>query len=176
MSDNTLLNVGVGGDTVRDLARQGGGVKTQVVQLDIGGASSNAEVLITAGQQQMAASVPVVLASNHTPLQTVAAPAYSAWAQSAALTAGATGTLTSIPSSPAGFQIKGLVAHGTGDGYWAIQVASITVLSGRTRATTPTLVLMLTNGISAPTGSVVTLKVTNESGSTADYEATFLGA
>lgn len=63
-SDNTVLNAGAGGDTARDLARQAGTVKTQVVQLDLGGASANAEVLITAGQQTMAASVPVVIASN----------------------------------------------------------------------------------------------------------------
>lgn len=68
MIDNTELNQGTGGDTVRDLARQGGTVKTQVVQLDIGGGSANAEVLIVAGQQVMAASVPVVLASNQTAL------------------------------------------------------------------------------------------------------------
>lgn len=64
MNDNTILNVGAGGDTVRDLARLGGTVKTQVVQLDLGGASANGEVLITAGRQTMAASVPVVLASD----------------------------------------------------------------------------------------------------------------
>lgn len=45
MADNTLLNIGTGGDTIRDLARQAGTVKTQVVQLDFGGASSNAESL-----------------------------------------------------------------------------------------------------------------------------------
>jgi hypothetical protein len=38
MADNTLLNAGSGGDTVRDIDR-GGGVKTQVVQVDFGGAS-----------------------------------------------------------------------------------------------------------------------------------------
>lgn len=68
MPDNTLLNPGFGGDTVRDLARQGGSVKTQAVQLDLGGSSANAEMLITAGQQLMAASVPVVIASDQTGL------------------------------------------------------------------------------------------------------------
>ena len=47
MADNTLLNVGTGGDTIRDLARQAGTVKTQVVQLDFGGASANAEQLVS---------------------------------------------------------------------------------------------------------------------------------
>ena len=64
MADNTVLNPGTGGDTVRDLARQSGSVKTQVFQLDLGGVTGNAEVLIQAGQQLMAASVPVVIASN----------------------------------------------------------------------------------------------------------------
>lgn len=71
MADNTLLNTGTGGDTIRDLARQSGTIKTQVVQLDLGGATANAEVLITAGQQTMAASVPVVLASNQSAVPVV---------------------------------------------------------------------------------------------------------
>ena len=175
MADNTVLNAAAGGDTVRDLARQGGSIKTQVVQLDLGGATANAEVLITAGQQVMAASVPVVLASNQPAIATTQPVASNNWGQSLALTAGATGTLASIASSVAGYQIKGFVAHGTGDGYWTVQVASVTVLSGRTRATQPTLLIILPNGINVATGSLVTLKVTNESGSTADYEATLLG-
>ena len=48
MSDNTLLNAGSGGDSVRDVERTiGSGIKTQVVQLDFGGASGNAEQLAT---------------------------------------------------------------------------------------------------------------------------------
>ena len=70
MSDNTIINPGANGDTIRDLARQGGAIKTQTFQLDIGGPSANAEVLIVAGQQIMAASVPVVLASNQTVIST----------------------------------------------------------------------------------------------------------
>lgn len=114
--------------------------------------------------------------SASTPLPVAGAVASNTWGQSLALTAGATGTLASIASSVAGYQIKGLVAHGTGDGYWFLQVASITVLSGRTRSTSPTLALSLPNGVSVPAASLVTLKVTNESGSTADYEATLLGS
>lgn len=161
---------------MRDLARQSGAVKTQVVQLDIGGASANAEVLITAGQQVMAASVPVVLASDQPAIKTSATAANNNWGQSLALTAAATGVVINIASSAAGYQIKGFIAHGTGDGYFALQVASVTILSGRTRSTLPTLPISLPNGINIPTGSLVTLKVTNESGSTADFEATLLGA
>ena len=65
MADNSSQG---GTDTIRDLARVAGSVKTQVFQLDLGGASANAEVLITAGQQLMAASVPVVFASNQSAL------------------------------------------------------------------------------------------------------------
>ena len=64
MADNTVLNNGTGGDTIRDLARQAGTIKTQVVQIDIGGASSNAELLVTGGQQNSANSLPVVIANN----------------------------------------------------------------------------------------------------------------
>lgn len=161
---------------MRDLARQAGAVKTQVVQLDIGGPSTNAEVLITAGQQSMAASVPVVLASDQPAIKTSATAANNSWGQALALTAGATGTLVNTASSAAGYQVKGFIAHGLGDGYFALQVASVTILSGRTRSTLPTLALILPNGISIPTGSTVALKVTNESGSTADFEATLLGS
>ena len=65
-ADNTVLNAGSAGDTIRDLARQAGTIKTQVVQLDIGGATANAEVLVTAGTQVSANSLPVVIASDQT--------------------------------------------------------------------------------------------------------------
>jgi hypothetical protein len=60
MANNTTLP-GTG-DVVRDIDRSG--VKTQVVQVDIGG--SGAELLATAGQQTMANSMSVVIASNQT--------------------------------------------------------------------------------------------------------------
>jgi hypothetical protein len=62
VADNTRLNVGTAGDLVRDVDKAG--VKTPVVILDVGGAG--VEVLLTAGQQTMAASLPVVIASNQT--------------------------------------------------------------------------------------------------------------
>ena len=176
MPDNTVLNAGAGGDTIRDIARQGGSAKTQVVQWDLGGAAANAEVLITAGQQLMAASVPVVLASDQTALAVVSGAANNAFGQAIGLTSGATATLASIPGSAPGYQIKGLVANGLGDGYFTIQVASATVLSGRIRSTLPTLSIILPNGIAIAAGSLVTLRVTNESADTADFEATLLGS
>jgi hypothetical protein len=98
VSDNTVLVTppnSTNADTIRDLDR-GGGIKTPVVQLDVGGASGNAESLVSAsnplpvtgtvvttppahasanidqiggaalteGQKAMAASVPVVIASD----------------------------------------------------------------------------------------------------------------
>lgn len=65
MADNTIINAGIAGDTIRDLARQAGTVKTQVSQLDIGGASSNAEVLVTAGPQTSTNAMPVSWASDN---------------------------------------------------------------------------------------------------------------
>ena len=173
MADNSAQG---GSDLIRDLARQGGGVKTQVMQLDLGGASANAEVLITAGQQVMALSVPVVLASNHTPISVAGAAAANVLGQSLAVTAGATATLVNVAINVSGYQVKGLVAHGTGDGYFAVQINNVTVLSGRIRSSLPTLVMTLPNGIAVTSGQTVKLNVTNESGSTADYEATLLGA
>lgn len=103
-------------------------------------------------------------------------PAIAQWGQAVAVTAGATVTLASITSSTPGYQIKGFTANGIGDGYFFIQIGATTVLSGRIRSTAPVYTLTLPNGIAVPTGSAVTLKVTNESGSTADFEATLLGA
>ena len=99
MADNTLLNTGVGGDTIRDLARAAGTIKTQVVQLDLGGVTANAEVLITAGQQLMAVSVPVVIASNQTSIpvsiaSSAAPTTYSATVGGLALAATATDIFT----------------------------------------------------------------------------------
>lgn len=65
MADNTTL---AGGDIIRDLARQAGTIKTQVMQIDAGGPTGNAEKLITAGQQTMANSLPMALASDQGPL------------------------------------------------------------------------------------------------------------
>lgn len=102
-------------------------------------------------------------------------PANNNWGQSIAVTSGSTSTIISIASSISGYQLRGFIVHGTGDGYWTVQVASTTVYSGRTRSTLPSLVIALPNGVAVTTGSLVTLRVTNESGSTADYEATLLG-
>ena len=69
-TDNSVLNQGSLGDTVRNLARQAGVPKTQVTQLDLGGATSNPEVLLTAGQQAMATSMPVAIASDQAAVPT----------------------------------------------------------------------------------------------------------
>lgn len=62
--DNTQLNVGIGGDLIR--TKNVGGIKTEIVQLDLGG--ETAENLIIAGQKTMANSVPVVPASDYVPV------------------------------------------------------------------------------------------------------------
>lgn len=61
MADNSLQG---GTDTIRDLDRVASGIKTQVMQLDMGGPAANAEVLLTGGQQTKAMSMPVVLPSD----------------------------------------------------------------------------------------------------------------
>lgn len=47
--DNTPINLGSGGDSIRDIQRATGGPKTQVVQLDFGGANTNVESLVATG-------------------------------------------------------------------------------------------------------------------------------
>lgn len=54
MADNTTLNTGTGGDSVRDIDK--GGIKTQVVALDIGG--TGAESLYDGKPLAGASSVP----------------------------------------------------------------------------------------------------------------------
>lgn len=174
MADNTQLNIGVGGDVVRDLARNSGNVKTQVIQLDIGGASSNAEVLITAGQQLASASVPVVLASNQPAITQVSLKANNSWGSATALTNSASTVLASLIGG-SNLSIKGIICHGTADGYFFVQINMVTVFSGRTRSTLPMFTITLPNGIVLPAGATATLNVTNESGSTANYEGTLLG-
>ena len=157
MADNTVLNGATvpGGDSVRDISK--GGVKTQVVTLDIGGAG--AELL-------MAGSMPVTLSQ----------PSGSAnWGQSLSATAGSTTTVVSLVSSLAGYRCMGMVCHGTGDGYFVIQIGGVSMISGRIRSASPMLILPIAGGILITVASNVTIKVTNESGATADYEATLLG-
>lgn len=134
------------------------GDRIQYVKLDTGAAG---------------VSAPVTQAN---PMPVAVAPAISTWAQALSVANASTATIVNIASSAVGYQIRGMVCHGTGDGYFAIQVGGVTVLSGRTRSTAPMLQINLTNGIAVAAASVVALKVTNESGSTADYDATLLGA
>ena len=168
MTDNVLLNIGTGGDSLAaDNVSTLNGAASSVPKVQ------RAKVTFglpgTATDVSAANPMPVTFTASSAP------PANNAWGQALAQTAGATATIASL-TAPAGYRVKGLVAHGTGDGYWFVQISSATVLSGRTRATAPMLVISLPDGISVATGSVVALKVTNESGSTADYEATLLGA
>ena len=67
MADNTVLNLGAGGDTVRTLAKTANSpAKTQVIALDVGGGDATAETLLVLGQSAMATSVPVTIANNQT--------------------------------------------------------------------------------------------------------------
>ena len=164
--DDVVLNPGVGGnslaaDNVSTLNGFPSSIpKVQRIKLTHGAPG-------TASDVSSANPLPVVFASSAT-------QANDSWGQSLSVTAGASATLASV-TAPAGFQVKGFVAHGTGDGYFAVQVSGLTVLSGRTRSTMPTLVITLPDGIAVGTGAAVALTVKNESGSTSDYEATLLG-
>lgn len=68
-TDNTILNKGHAGDTVR-LKKRSNDVKTQIVGIDINPGGST-ETLMSAGQQLAAASMPVVLASDQPPVSAV---------------------------------------------------------------------------------------------------------
>lgn len=66
MADNTVLNTGSGGDTIRDVAKTANSpAKTQVVIIDVGGGSDgSAETALALGQATAANSLPVVPASD----------------------------------------------------------------------------------------------------------------
>ena len=71
MSDNTTLNAGTGGDSIRAVAKTATGAKTQAIVLDIGGGmDASPEVILAAGQALMAASISVTLASDQGPIET----------------------------------------------------------------------------------------------------------
>ena len=83
--------------------------------------------------------------------------------------------LVNIVSSSPNYKITGIVATGNADGYYEVRVGSGTVLSGRTTFGNPTLAILLNSAIVVPAGSAVVVRVTNTSGSTANYEAILLG-
>ena len=65
MADNTTLNIGSGGDTVRTLAKAiNSPAKTQVISLDVGGGDNSPESLLVLGQNVKASSLPVTIASD----------------------------------------------------------------------------------------------------------------
>ena len=66
MADNTLLNAGTGGDTIRDVAKTANSpAKTQMVILDVGGgADASPETALVLGQAVKASSIPVTIASD----------------------------------------------------------------------------------------------------------------
>ena len=66
MADNTLLNAGTGGDTIRDVAKTvNSPAKTQMMILDVGGATdASTETALVLGQATKSASLPVTLASD----------------------------------------------------------------------------------------------------------------
>ncbi len=115
MADNSVQG---GTDTIRDLARQSGTVKTQVVQIDAGGSTGNAEVLITAGQQAMAASLPVVLASDQT-----AVPVKATYqTRSDTYTAAASGTTVSVATTPLSSYSVQVTGTGAAASAWDVRL------------------------------------------------------
>lgn len=172
MSDNTNQ---ADSAVIRTLVRQGGNVATQAFALDLGGGSANPELLITAGQQVKALSVPVVLASDQSAIPIIRGAGSSNWGASVAQTAASTVALVTNAGVPAGYQILGLVCSGTGEGFVAVKVNGSTVLSGRIRGSQPTLNLFLPAGLPVVAGASVSLVVTNESGATADFDGSLIG-
>lgn len=70
MADNTTLT---SGDVIRDLDRQNGSIKTQVMQIDVGGAKTNAESLVSSSNPMPVqdATAETALGTLHTDLTTL---------------------------------------------------------------------------------------------------------
>lgn len=110
MADNSLQG---GADTIRDIDRAG--VKTQVTQLDVGGAAS--ESLLVRGQQAMASSLPVALASNQS-----------------AIPINIPGTVSTVNTSTAALGISG-VFTGTSEDISGFATISVSVFADVASAT-----------------------------------------
>lgn len=87
---------------------------------------------------------------------------------------GSTATLVNIPSTTS-YKLAGFSVTGNGDGYFFVQVAGATIISARTRFSQPSILVALPNPVAVADASTVALKVTNESGSTANFEGTLFG-
>lgn len=103
MADNTVLNSGTGGDTIRTLAKTATSpAKTQVMALDVGGGDAAPESLLTLGQATKAASIPVALASDQGALPVTIASADSTNIASTATATAAIETSSAAVASAAG--------------------------------------------------------------------------
>lgn len=95
MADNTILNAGTGGDTIRTIAKTATGAKTGVTVIDVGGgADASPETPLVAGQQTKAASLSVVPASDLSSLEPAGAAITGATMPTGGL--GLTGWLSAI--------------------------------------------------------------------------------
>lgn len=124
MTDNTQINTGTG-DTIRDIDR-GSGIKTQIVQIDAGGALAESLVstgnplptnlmkiggsTLVLGQAVMATSLPVAIASNQSNI-----PVSIAAQTLGTVTIG--GTVTS--------QVSGTVTVNQGASTWIVNLAQV---------------------------------------------------
>lgn len=91
------------------------------------------------------------------------------------VTSGSTATLVTF-SAPAGWRFYGFIGGGEADGKFMVQYDAATKYVSRTNISRrdPSFILPVPDPDAG--GTVVTVKVTNTSDSTAAYEATLLGA
>ena len=102
MSDNTNLNLGFGGDTIRTVAKTANApAKTQILIIDVGGgADGSVETPLVAGQQTTALSLSVTPASDISSVEPAGAPITGASMPAGGL--GLTGWLSAIWSKLGG--------------------------------------------------------------------------
>lgn len=183
-TDNTRLNPGSGGDTIRTLDRTGTGApKTEVVQLDLGGPDPNAEFLVAAGSAVSARSLPVVIASDQAAVPITTSGALQIKPDGTIWTLTGTSANVNVTNFPATQPVSGTVTANQGGAPWSdnlTQVAGVAlgatgvVNYGSTPAAVavPGVNAFVTNTVTiTPSGTITISGTVNVSGIIADATA-----
>ncbi len=102
------------------------------------------------------------------------APARNTYGTATAVPAGGTVTVVSFVADAA-FRLRGMLGTGTADGAWRIKFNGVPKYGTRTSITEQEAEIDLPNPDAPGAGVTVTIEVTNNGTSVADFEATLLG-
>lgn len=171
MADNVEITAGAGTDIATDDVAS---VHYQKIKLALG-ADGAVDCLLDSGQQTMANSAPVAIASDQSTLGVTQANASNTYGSQENVAAGNTVTLVTY-SAGASWRLVGFVAGGEADGRFFVQIDGVTKYVLRTNIAQRQARLVLPfPDAAAGGGKTVTLCVENTGAATANYEGTLLG-